>query len=120
MLTRRQWLQSAGILASACAIDATWLEPAGLRISHHDLTSRQPPGRRARIVQISDLHLRAMDDHAERIAAAVNGSAADVAIITGDAVDDGKNIGLLDDFLARIDSSLGKIAVLGNWEYWAP
>ena len=117
-LTRRQWLQSVGLLAGACATDALWLEPSGLGVSHHDVSAQGATGRRIRLIQISDLHLRAIDGHVEQVAKAINASGADVAIITGDAVDDGANVGLLNEFLSGIDSSLRKFAILGNWEYW--
>ncbi len=117
-LTRRQWLKSAGIVVGACATEALWLEPCGLRVSHHNVPAQGATGRRIRLIQISDLHLRTIDGHAEQIAKAINASSADVAIITGDAVDDGANVGLLNEFLSGVDSSLRKFAILGNWEYW--
>jgi predicted MPP superfamily phosphohydrolase len=117
-LTRRQWLKSAAIVAGTCSVDALWLEPAGLRISHHDLRTEPSRIRPVRILQISDLHLRAMDSHAEQIAKAANAASADLLIFTGDAIDDAGNVGLLDDFLSRLNGSTRKIAILGNWEYW--
>jgi predicted MPP superfamily phosphohydrolase len=117
-MTRREWLRAAGVAAVASAIDALWLEPSGIRVSHHNVMSDPASGRSIRLTQISDLHLRAMDAHAERVARAINASGADVAILTGDAVDDAKNLELLNQFLSTINPSIRKLAILGNWEYW--
>ena len=42
----------------------------------------------------------------------------DLILITGDAVDDQNKLGILDEFLSKIDHPIKKFAILGNWEYW--
>jgi uncharacterized protein len=41
-----------------------------------------------------------------------------VIVITGDAIDDRRNLSLLDEFLAMVGST-PRIAIIGNWEHWA-
>jgi predicted MPP superfamily phosphohydrolase len=71
-----------------------------------------------RIVQLSDLHLKAFDAKAKALARKINELKPDLLLITGDAIDQKQNIGLLNEFLNVVDNGIPKAAILGNWEYW--
>jgi predicted MPP superfamily phosphohydrolase len=49
----------------------------------------------------------------------INQLKPDLIVITGDAIDKAENHYLLDEFLTLIDQAIPKVAILGNWEYWA-
>jgi predicted MPP superfamily phosphohydrolase len=93
------------------------VEPNRVVVSRHQFgrPGTSPP---ARLVQLSDLHLRAVGHHETRIAAAVAAIQPDLILLTGDAIDDAHNIPLLERFLALLDQSATKLAILGNWEHW--
>src|SRR5687767_5691950 len=119
-LTRRQWIAAASAGAVAIAAgDAFLIEPNVVTISRHRIGDPTGTGPLARIVQITDLHLRAIGAHERRIAATVLALRPDVILITGDSVDDARHLGLLSEFLSMLETSAAKMASLGNWEHWA-
>jgi predicted MPP superfamily phosphohydrolase len=69
-----------------------------------------------KIIQISDLHLRAIRSFHVSIAKRINQEVPDVVLITGDAITRTKQLGLLQSFLELMDASILKIAILGNKE----
>lgn len=85
-------------------------------------TPKLPPGRdRLRLVQISDLHLGCMMDQTRvaRIIKMIQDQRPDILIATGDIVDG--YIPYRDhtaEKLAKIQTSLGKFAVIGNHEHY--
>jgi predicted MPP superfamily phosphohydrolase len=74
-------------------------------------------GAQLRIVQLSDLHLKAIEDVHERVAEQVDALSPDLLAFTGDTVDDPGNLPLLDEFLGLFRTRAAKLAVMGNWEY---
>lgn len=76
--------------------------------------------RPVRILHLSDLHLRKLDDWTERLADHLSGLQADLVAITGDVVTRGWTAEAAERVLAAIPAApLGRFAILGNWEYWA-
>lgn len=117
-MTRRGWIVSvAGAVAAGTALNAFAVEPRRVSITRHRLGN--PGGRRARITQLTDLHLQSVGRHEERIAAAVETLQPDLIVFTGDSVDRAANVELLRDFLTLLPASTPKLAILGNWEHWA-
>lgn len=117
-MTRRRWL--AGVAAAAVgatAIDALAIEPERLAITQHRFGAAI--GRTLRVVQLSDLHLRRVGRHEERIAAAVASLRPELLVITGDSIDRRDDLPLLDGFLALLDGRPTTLAILGNWEHAA-
>jgi uncharacterized protein len=71
-----------------------------------------------RLLQLSDLHLKDyLTGKHRRLAAAINALRPDLILITGDAMDKHGHVEVLDDFLALVDPSVLKTAILGNHEY---
>jgi predicted MPP superfamily phosphohydrolase len=119
-ITRRRLLASiaAGSIAVAAG-DAALLEPNGITTSQHELRPRSTAPTRIRIVQLTDLHLRDTGPHVRGIARRVNDLHPSVVLLTGDSIDDTRNLNILASFLDMLDDVPRKLAILGNWEYWA-
>lgn len=120
-MTRRRWIAGmagvAGALVAGTAVDAFAIEPRRVVVTRHPVGP--PGGRVIRIVQLSDLHLREIGGHEERVAATVTELRPDVVVLTGDAIDRAGDIPLLASFLALLPPVHAKLAILGNWEHWA-
>ncbi len=117
-MTRRRWLGVVtGGAAVAAGIDAVAVEPERVTITRHDVGSGAGPT--LRVVQLSDLHLRTIDGHAERIAEAVHALRPALLVLTGDAIDRGAALPTLATFLAMLPTAPTRLAILGNWEHWA-
>jgi predicted MPP superfamily phosphohydrolase len=96
------------------------LEPHGLDMTSSRFVLRESQSPQAIVIaQVSDLHLRSFGRHAARIAEAANGMKPDLIAITGDAIDDRSGVPELDTFLSSLDRETPKLAIAGNWEYWA-
>jgi hypothetical protein len=76
-------------------------------------------GRTIRIVQLTDLHLRTVGAHEERVAEAVHALRPELLVLTGDAIDRPGDLSLLERFLSLLPSAPHRLAILGNWEHWA-
>lgn len=117
-LSRRQWLAAAaGTAAIAAGAYAFGVGPRRLTVTRHAVDGERGPV--LRLVQLSDLHLRAMDRHAERIAEVVHELQPDLLVLTGDAIDRADGGPLLSTFLTLLPPAANRIAILGNWEHWA-
>jgi predicted MPP superfamily phosphohydrolase len=121
-LSRRAFLGIAAATAGAglVAADALLVEPDRVTVSRHTLHARSgTAGVRLRLAQLSDLHLRGIGGHEERIAAAVRAERPDLVLFTGDAIDRRDALPLLEEFLQLLGPGLSGFAILGNWEHWA-
>jgi predicted MPP superfamily phosphohydrolase len=98
--------------------DIFWLEPRAVRIEHLLLATGQP-GLPVRVVQISDLHLGEDDSYFHQITAQVAAQQPDLIVLTGDYLEEERNIRGVLDFLRRLKAPQGIFAVQGNWEYWS-
>ena len=117
-MNRRRWLATvAGASAFGVATDAFAIEPHRVVLTRHQFGDPER-GSSARLVQLSDLHLRGVGAHEEKVAAVVEAVQPDLVLITGDAIDDAGNLRLLEHFLSLLDKRSTKLAILGNWEHW--
>ncbi|MGQ0714683.1 MAG: metallophosphoesterase [Gemmatimonadaceae bacterium] len=119
MTTRRRFViagAAAAAAAAAVGVEAFVREPRRLTVTRHRIGSGSSP---MRIAQLSDLHLQTIEEFEREVAARVAELAPDVIVFTGDSIDKGNRVGVLDDFLALLDSETPKYAVLGNWDYWS-
>jgi predicted MPP superfamily phosphohydrolase len=118
-LTRRRFLTVAATgLVTAGMADIFWLEPRGVKVENFT----QPTGQRGqpvRVVQISDLHLSNFDGYFQKVAELVAGQNPDLIVLTGDYLEEERNIRGVLDFLRRLRAPHGIFAVQGNWEYWS-
>jgi len=118
-LNRRGFLRLglAGLGAAAFA-DILWLEPRGVRVEALPMSTGQK-GRPVRVVQISDLHLEKFNGYFQKVAAIVAGLSPDMIVLTGDYLEEERNIRGVLAFLRLLKAPHGIFAVQGNWEYWS-
>jgi len=119
---RSAFLCIAGVAAALTAyavVEASRIEVVRVRIVTDRLPASVPS---LRIAQITDLHLGLIHriGKAREVAAIVAGERPDIFVSTGDLVD-GQLDGVeeLAEILRGIPAPRGKIAVLGNHEYYA-
>ena len=100
------------VLAVAASFGAKQVD-----VVRHDLRASadlQP----IRLVQISDLHLKAFGAHEQGLAAQLIALAPDVVVLSGDAVDRADALPLLQSFV-RAFAPVPVLLVPGNWEHWS-
>ncbi len=116
-ISRRKFLLT-GILGSIGLLitDAFWFERYFVEWNTFDLNEDHSRG--VKILQLSDLHLKSIKSFHRQLASKINQLNPDLIIFSGDAIDKGKNLNVLDNFLSRIDRTIPKYASTGNWEYW--
>lgn len=71
-----------------------------------------------RLVQISDLHLKAFGSHEQGLITKVLALNADVVLLSGDAVDRADALPLLRSFVQGL-APVPVLLVPGNWEHWS-
>ncbi|MFO0435676.1 MAG: metallophosphoesterase [Sphingobacteriaceae bacterium] len=117
--TRRKFIK-AGLLASFgfILLDSFWFEKYFIETNEFCLGNSTDNNYDLKIIQISDLHLQSFNSQLKKLAKNINEQKPDLIFITGDSVDNKKNVFILNQFLGAIDKSIKKFAILGNWEYW--
>jgi len=113
---------TAGVAASASLLDGLLLTPRRLVTSDHAFeqsrTGAQPPvSPPLRILQVSDLHLRAIGPLERLLIERIHATPADLVVFTGDMIDRPAGIPLLDALLGELPSGARMLAILGNWEH---
>lgn len=118
-LSRRRFL-SLGMfgLAGALAADTAWYEPQALQVENNLLSTGQAGGR-VRLVQVSDLHLSSFNRYFAKVARQVADLQPDLILLTGDYLEEERNIRGVLSFLRELKAPHGIYAVQGNWEYWS-
>ena len=117
--TRRKFIK-AGLLTGAgfILLDSFWLEKYFIETNDFNLGKSTDDNFDLKVIQISDLHLQSLNGQLKKLAKNINEQKPDLILITGDSVDNKKNVFVLNQFLGKIDKSIKKFAILGNWEYW--
>lgn len=118
-VSRRQFL-SLGLAGASGALlaDSLWYEPQALKIERHMLQSSSQGGK-VRIVQISDLHLSDFNSYFEEVTKQVAALKPDLILLTGDYLEEQRNIRGVLSFMKNLKATHGIYAVQGNWEYWS-
>ena len=118
-MTRRHFLTgSLAALGGTFLADTLWYEPQALAVEHLAIKAGDA-ARGLRLVQISDLHLKRFSTFHHRIAATIDSLKPDVILLTGDYLEEQRNIRGVLDFLRSLRAPQGIYAVQGNWEYWS-
>lgn len=117
--TRRKFIKT-GLLACTgfILLDSFWLEKYFIEINEFCLGKATDDNFDLKVIQISDLHLKSLNGQLKTLARNINEHKPDLVFFTGDSVDDKKNLFILNQFLDKLDKSIKKFAILGNWEYW--
>lgn len=122
-------VRSGFLVALACALWASVVEPRRLVVHTHDLAlpgwPRDQPA--LKVALVSDLHVGSPHWGVERLVVlveAVNATRPDVVLLAGDYMIDGVKLGTrvppeeIAKGLAGLRSRYGTIAVLGNHDWW--
>ncbi|MCK4535829.1 MAG: metallophosphoesterase [Desulfuromonadales bacterium] len=118
-LTRRRFLMGgAGSLGTVFLGDTFWYEPQAIQVKKLDLSTNRS-GQPVRMVQISDLHLNQLSDFHAKVATRIAELRPDLILLTGDYLEEKRNIRGVLDFLKKLAAPHGIYAVQGNWEYWS-
>lgn len=117
---RRRFLRRTGLLAAAvpaaAGIDGLLVTPRRLVTS--DITAGTgQTGDRLVVAQVSDLHVQRIGGVERRLLEALHAAAADLIVITGDALDRADRLPVLDRLLGEFPRGPRRLAILGNWEY---
>lgn len=120
-LSRRRFLLGGtALIGGLLTADVTLRQPWSLHIERHRLRSdKVPRGKAIRLVQLSDLHLRKPEGYFDRVAKAVASLRPDCILLTGDYLEESRNLEGVLKFLRLLEAPAGIFAVQGNWEYWA-
>ncbi len=97
-------------------LDIFWFEKYMIKWKYFDISTSE--NNKITIVQLSDLHLKKVNNTHKSIAEKINKLNPDVLCITGDAIDENQNVEVLNSFLKLLDHHIKKYAITGNWEYW--
>lgn len=118
-ISRRKFIK-AGVLVTTGVVlaDAFWVEKFFIEVNEFFIGSATKNTANIKVVQISDLHIQSVNYQLSQLTNKLNKLKPDIILITGDSVDNAKNISILNDFLKLIDKDIKKVAILGNWEYW--
>ena len=117
-ITRRRFFQVGGAVAAVTLVGGTayGFESNTLNV---ETGSRSVWGlpQPLRLGVMSDFHAPNYRFPAAQLIGEVNRAQCDLLAIVGDSVDQGGNESLVKDLFGPMHASLGKFAVLGNWEY---
>lgn len=118
-VSRRRFL-SLGLfgLAGTALADTFWYEPQALQIERSPIATKTTGGP-VRIVQVSDLHLSSFNSYFAKVAETVAATQPDLIVLTGDYLEEERNIRGVLGFLKQLKATHGIYAVQGNWEYWS-
>jgi uncharacterized protein len=78
-----------------------------------------PATNTARIVQLTDLHLRSVGVLERRVVNGVRSARPDLIVTTGDSINRRPALGALHRMLSQLDGVAPGYAVLGNWDRWS-
>jgi hypothetical protein len=118
-ISRRRFLSlGAAGLTGALLAETVWYEPQALQVERNPIASPLP-GDRIRMVQVSDLHLSSFNNYFKAVADKVVGLEPDLIVLTGDYLEEERNIRGVLSFLKQLQAPHGIYAVQGNWEYWS-
>ncbi len=116
MLTTRPAaiLHALSVTGLLCLAWAYFVEPYRLEICTFTIPTDKLTNTSFRIVQISDLHCEKKSRLEPRLVEEINRLKPDLAVFTGDALNDHRALDLLRHTLRDIIAPLGKFAVRGN------
>jgi predicted MPP superfamily phosphohydrolase len=115
-MTTRLW-RIAAVFLLVLLVMAVFSGLTDLEVHHHDLRA-DPKRPGLRVVQLSDLHLRAMGAHEKTVVQQVQALQPDLLGLSGDMVDRADALPILVAFLTAV-GPVRAVAAPGNWEHWS-
>jgi uncharacterized protein len=105
------------IAALGTIVFAALLGANRVDVVRHDLRAK-PIIKAIRLVQISDLHLKAFGAHEQGLVSQLVALKPDVVVLSGDAIDRADGLPLLQSFVNAF-TPVPVLLVPGNWEHWS-
>ncbi|MEO5332509.1 MAG: metallophosphoesterase [Magnetococcus sp. YQC-5] len=108
------------ILSGLVVLLLTHLNEAhDLEVTRSRIGQEKGKGPGLRMAQISDLHIVGDAEVEKKVLRVIQKEDPDLVLLTGDILPHRDKLEALDLFLTQLGSRSDKIAILGNWEYWA-
>jgi predicted MPP superfamily phosphohydrolase len=119
--SRRRFLAtSLGVTGGLAAFDGLFWEPRNLEVVELSMVlPKVPPGRELRLVHLSDLHINRFNRYFRQVAEQAMQLRPDIILLTGDYLEEQRNLFEVRSFLEMLEAPQGIFAVQGNWEYWS-
>ena len=111
------WLLALVIAALGASVVAALHGANRVDVVRHDLRA-MPDLKAIRLIQISDLHLKAFGAHEQGLVSKLVALKPDVVVLSGDAVDRADGLPLLQSFVNAF-TPVPVLLVPGNWEHWS-
>jgi len=104
------------VVAVLCVIDAFFIEPRWIEVTHHAVAGRvaQP----LKIAHLTDLHTKGLGFRERRLLQLLDQEKPDLIVITGDTISSGGTYEQESHLLRELHAPLGTWLVRGNWENW--
>ena len=106
------------LLVFAAGIDARWIEPNWIEVTHHEV--RAPLSAPLKIAHLTDIHTRGMGRRELAVLRILDKEKPDLIVVTGDTVSGDATNEESRVFLSRLHAPLGVWVVRGNWENMMP
>lgn len=111
---RRYLLIAAAVAALVVVIDAFFIEPYRIEVTHHSFPAAIASP--LKIGLISDVHTRAFGRRERKLLTLLSAEQPDVILIAGDTVGRAGSYAPVANFLQHLHAPLGVWLVRGNWE----
>jgi uncharacterized protein len=115
---RRRFLILAGLAALAVVVDAFFIEPYRIEVTHHSLKAAIAAP--LKIALVADIHTRGFGSRERKLVQLIESEKPDVILISGDSVGRDNDFGDVTNFLRNLHALLGVWLVNGNWENHSP
>jgi len=99
------------------AVDALWIEPFHLEVTHHDVAAgvKSP----IKIAHLTDFHTSGIRRREQRVFKILDEEKPDLIVVTGDSLGEWRgSYPKIHDVLVRLHAPLGVWVVRGNFENW--
>ena len=117
MITRRKFLSSLFVPGFTFLFsDSLYFERFFIETNEFNIGIDKNGNSKVKILQISDLHLRRVSRHHNKLAEKINSADPGLLLFTGDIIEKEEGLNQLNDFLGLIDHNIQKVATMGNWE----
>ena len=119
-MNRRRFLASIGAAGVGAVGYGGLVEPRRLAVTRHQIGARTAATPEPLVLaHITDLHIHHVGRVHRAIAANLAPIRPNAIVLTGDAIEDKRDLPVYAGFLALLDRHTPKYAILGNWDHWS-